>query len=508
MGDGQLPETSPAPPAREGPSRGRDPAVSVAGTEHQSIVEKMDWRQMKGLYDLVIKQKDEASRGSDMVIDASRFGGSDNVSDLSDNTSRETFDDQHRLGRRAVAAPAPAAGPRGGTRATQTQPQAHAAPQGQQGQGQQTQAKGGGALGEAETECISSIVSISDSLSVTALEGLVSYLNQVLSVKTRGESETREVSHMDHANSFTSDDFPREGRDRRSNSSALGTHSPDSRRQTPHQLDVSLSSPYMLSQSAPSSFFAGASPFGAALSGNLSAKRASPYRNRDAGNPAKTGSSSSSARDDNEDEDEEIKSLSSNTNDERRAGGAQRRPGSSPKPRRSFTSTPTRTPPNGLRSGAVPPVPYGSVDSDGGGIMTMASASSLSMAQRATPSDRSKKRNSESPIVISNCPVVSSAVNPVFCTRKQSSDGSGAGAGDSLKISLPGDQATVAVHSKKPRYHTPGSVTGGAPERGGSRAHPEFHMSPNCAFEDCSVNSGSISSASYYSSSQPTGGYQ
>jgi hypothetical protein len=488
---------APLPETPAGNPRGRDPAVSVAGTEHHSIVEKMDWRQMKGLYDLVIKQKDEASRGSDMVIDASRFGGSDNVSDLSDNTSRETLEaGEQKLSRRVAAA---ATSARGSGRATQTQPQAHAAPQTQgqtQTQGQQTQAKGGGALGEAETEYISSIVSISDSLSVTALEDLVSYLNQVLHVKTRGESETREVAHMEHASSFASDEFSG-GKQRRSNSSAMGTHSPDSRRQTPHQME--LGSPYMLSQSAPSSFFAGAAPLVKRTKAVSAAK------------------ASGSAREYEDEDDEEIKSLSSNRNPAsehdkhdhttttttptapRRVGT----PSSSPKPRRSFTSTPTRTPPNGLRSGAVPPVPYGSADSDGGGIMTMASAPSLSVGQRATQSDRSKKRNSESPIVISNTPVVSSAVNPV-CIRKESSDGSSGPSGSLLKIAVPGDQS--AGHSKKPRYasHTPAAEASRAP--GSGRGLPEFHMSPNCAFEDCSVHSGS--SASYYSSSQPAGGYQ
>lgn len=443
----------------------KDPAPSVAGTEHQSIVEKMDWRQVLGLYDLVSKQKDEANRGNNMVIDASRFGGSDNVSDLSDNTSREAFEGDNSRSQGRGGPPI--------TTSKRSQTSLH--------------------LIGAETERISNIVNISNSLSVGELENLVSYLSQMLQIKCR-ESET---SHIEGGLQTVSEEPSR-----RPSTCLTGNSSPDSR-QTPQELPQS--SPYMLSQSAPSSFFTGAVPTGVvASSASHSAKRMSPYR-------AKEGLSSvvkRSARDDDDDEDEEIKTLSSK-NDEsdlqgRSSAPAHRRNMSTPSPklRRSFT-TPTKTPPN--RSGAIPPVPgYGSsMDSDNGGIMTMSSAPNLTMSAKPT-SGASKKRGSQSPIVITgSTPVMSSTVLPVGI-RKQT-PGAGVythapGGDTAVSIILPNDSQLSGNKKQRPSYDHVSHGHSNDYRASASRHHciSEFHLSPNCAFEDCSVHSGS--SASYYTS--------
>ena len=137
---------------------------------------------------------------------------------------------------------------------------------------------------------------------------------------------------------------------------------------------------------------------------------------------------------------------------------------------------------------------------------------------RARSPERSKiqwllKRGSQSPIVISGAPEMTSAVLPV-CVRKETPDvGLGthtrSSSDTSLSINLPdGTVYSSHVHSKKQRsnYEHNGSghavaARGSRTGSNGSRGHTftEFHLSPNCAFDDCSVNSGS--SASYYSNS-------
>ena len=260
----------------------------------------------------------------------------------------------------------------------------------------------------------------------------------------------------------------------------------------------------MLSQSAPSSFFANVAPVGTTPTLNLPGKR-SPYRPRDGAIQENTKCGGKS---DWDDEDEEIKSLSSNTNDEKNvnsngagvSSGRRNLSTPSPKPKRSFTSTPTRTPP--MRNGAIPPIPYSSLESDHGGVAASISSNvPMNMSARNT-TPGSRKRGTDSPIVISGTPSMStdvgSAVHPkcVRTSSKESSGSSGVGSGGAaaqLKINV----EEASGQKKRARYLAAGRSSASAGYADRYQYAAEFHLSPNGAFEDCSVHSGS--SASYYS---------
>jgi hypothetical protein len=493
--------------------------LSIAGTEQSSIMDKITWRHAKGLYDMVKQQKDEASREAcaNNVNECSKFHGSDVLSDLSDNTSRDnnTLEDILHRGEAIKFGQSLA------TANTPSRKQIHQVP-------------------DCESELISGLWQASGNLSTSALESLVTIFSQTLQMRREIEA-----SHCDTTPNFGCDD---QGKftDRKLSSSRNQSPSPKTHK--------TQSSPFLLSQSAPSSFFAGAIPAAtngcsqntnSSLQNNNNNKRTNgtptmmneSRRSKDSGKDrdmsSPRGSSSlqtpAGRRSFNlesfDEEDEEMLSLS---NEEKGGSssatatpaltnmsnnGTRGMTTPSPKQKRAITTTPTKTPP--IRCGAIPPVAlYLSRESDGSEfiiplnnpnhIPNSNNGNGYQMVTNTTKNNGDKYRESKSPPNITRNNIRGSDLMVPRLRKVHRRDLNTAAVATATAAAAAGIKIVVPDHTsqsrKNSRQNTGSINTGHSDSRVTSAAKlSEWHMSPCSAFDDRSINSMSSSSASYYS---------
>lgn len=498
-----------APIWKEAKRQGSSEIHSVAGTEQQSIVDKISWRHVKGLYDMVMQQKDEASRGqSNMVVDASKFGASDALSDLSDNTSREPNIAEERLsrgdangGRGAVGSTTPQREAQTGSRRThEYQKQSSAAP----------------LPSDAESEYIATLLNYSGSLSVSALEGLVSHLTHALQVKYSEEQQQQQpYAHSDGLGfSSSMDEVERRPR---TNSNNLPSSAP-SPRLTPQKAQ--------LSQSVPSSFFSSSAKVKSAPAHNRVGSTKPPGVNSPRNVP---GSSYGDKKNQSfDDEDEEVLQLVSDdgkTMNEKATPAPTSTPNASfrgmstPSPKhKRVGSTPTKTPP--IRHGAIPPVAQQFMTRDSFEEFAVQSPAVLISAAQISSLTKVPKTREASPPIISRRPATDAPATAVLAVRKRKDAGSVSSVG-SLTVSstVSGVDLRISVAaaegSSGKRHQRQGSGSGESRQhltesrvhlsessRNRSLTRLSEIMSPRSAFDDRSVNSNMSSSSASHSNYQ------
>jgi hypothetical protein len=488
-----------APMWREARRQGSSEIHSVAGTEQQSIVDKISWRHVKGLYDMVMQQKDEASRGqSNMVVDASKFGTSDALSDLSDNTSREPNISDDRASRGDLAAG------RGGVGTT--------TPQREASRRHEYQRQSSAPLpSDAESEYIATLLNYSGSLSVSALEGLVSQLTHALQQKYSEEQQQQQLPHSDNFGfSSSTDEIERRPRTNSNNFSSA-----PSPRLTPQKAQ--------LSQSVPTSFFSSSS---AKARGTPTHNRSASVKTSGINSPRNVpGSSHIDKKNQSfDDEDEEVLQLVSDDGkalNEKAVAASTSTPNASfhgiatPSPKhKRVGSTPTKTPP--IRHGAIPPVAQQFMTRESfDDFHAQSPAVPVSSAQGSSTVKVVAKSREASPPIISRRPAIDAPATAVLAVRKRKDAGSVSSTG-SLTVSstVSGVDLRISVATAEAsngrRHHRQGSGSGETRQQvTDSRLHLSESnrnrsltrlseiMSPRSAFDDRSVNSISSSSASH-----------
>ena len=484
---------------------------SVAGTEQQSIAEKISWSQMKGLYDLVMQQKDEASSTKrsqpNIIVDASRFGSiAETMSDLSDNTSRDA-NAEDRLATRSE--PQHTGRVYSGHNTTSfVQPSRRTDERKPNIQSVSTteNAHVRTPTIDSETEYINSICSASGNLSVSALEGLVDYLSQALQLKIKEEQQGQEQPVM-------STSAEEQERRLRTNSSSSPGVPPQRNNKTTTAYSGSNN---QLSQSAPSLLFTSQSKH-KFLSAPLVGQS-----NRNISSKNSSGSGLNSSHISFDDEDEEVLQLVSSENEK---GGMQQPQGHgtphsyrgmstpSPKHKRVNNNTPSKTPP--IRPGAIPPmaaiISRDSSDLEPNSVAYASTSYSAAGAVAATSSTtKSGKNREQSPPNISRRPAAETSAAPVGLrkvNRKDTSSLSSIGS----SVSGSGDfrvyASTTENSSRKQKRAVSAGISVEAQRevdcnRNSLARLSELHMSPRSAFDDRSVNSNISSSSASHSNYQ------
>jgi hypothetical protein len=479
----------PAPIWRDRRANTSSEMHSVAGTEQQSIVDKISRRAVKGLHDMVKQQQDEAAAREQMQqnLHSSSGGGltnsglssslilpsqqlsvpSDVLSDLSDQTSREPRQDDQELDFLARNVSGVAISSR--------------------------------RLDEIESKNVLKILQSSENLSQSELGDLIAILNDRYHSHTDGRSVSEAVPSQAPGLS---------GKER---SRSLGTPTPPIVRVVQSS---TASKPGHASQSPSTVSGASKQKSSAATGGEVRRSNSGPLKaptNRlvvSSSLEAPSASSSpnshiaskrSNVLDIDDDVDEEMAFLllphdstergghSSNTTTPHRALATP-----SPKHKRA-TNTPTKTPP--IRSGAVPAIASylgrDSFDADTNVVGTTILSS--------TPGKNggSKYRESQSPPNIwrktADAPV--GIALPVGVRK-------GAARRDSSSVSSLSTSVDCSLSepstSRKHKMASGHGNTSPSHVRGQSTARlSELHMSARSAFDDRSVNSMSSSSASY-----------